>query len=133
MVRTPLPVAFVRDEDRVSGETLVADVGSDVLVLTSCSAALDLELRAAYLGGDDTEEVLVAEAWAVGHRPTELGSRRLGDATRMLVYERRRALYDHLQRLQDLALQLGYQLSFDGVDAAADQLDRLTPTADPGL
>lgn len=133
MVRTPLPVAFVRDADRVSGETLVADVGSDVLILTSCSAALDMELRSAYLGGDDTEEVLVAEAWAVGQRPTELASRRLDDTGRMLIYERRRALYDHLQRLQDLALQLGDQLSFDGVDAAAEQLDRLAPTADTGL
>jgi hypothetical protein len=133
MVRTPLPVAFVRDADRVSGETLVADIGGDVLVLTSCSADLDLELRSAYLGGDDTEKVLVAEAWSIGRRPTELASRRLDDAARMLIYERRRALYDHLQRLQDLALQLGEQLSFDGVDAAADQLDRLAPTADTGL
>lgn len=133
MARRPLPVEFVRGTDQVSGETLVADVGGDVLVLTSCSDDIGLELRSAYLGADDTEEVLVAEAWAVGSRATELGWRRLADAGRMLIYERRRALYDHLQRLQDLALQRGDQLSFDGVDAAADQLDRLAPTADNGL
>lgn len=133
MVRTLLPVEFVRGTDQVSGETFVADVGGDVLVLTSCSDDIGLELRSAYLGGDDTEEVLVAEAWAVSSRATELGSRRLADAGRMLIYERRRTLYDHLQRLQDLALQRGDQLSFDGVDAAADQLDRLAPATDNGL
>jgi hypothetical protein len=133
MARMSLPVEFVRGEDRVGGETFVADVGGDILVLTSCSDEIGLELRSAYLGGDDTEEVLVGEAWAVGSRSTELASRRLVDVRRLLIYERRRALYDHLQRLQDLALQRGDQLSFDGVDAAADQLDRLAPTPDPGL
>ena len=103
----------------------MADVGSDVLVFTSCSTSLDLELRSAYLAGDDSDEVLVAEAWSVGDRRTEMAPRKLGDAAGMLIYERRRALYDHLQRLQDLALQLGEQLSFDDVEAAIQQLERL--------
>jgi hypothetical protein len=125
-VRIPLRLSFTIDGRAVSAETLYCPVQAEMLVLTSCSAELDVELRSAYLAGSDTAEVLVAEAWVMGEEPTQLGSRRLGHSPRMLIRERRRALYDHLQRFQDLAAQAGRRgLQVEGVDLASGHLDRL--------
>lgn len=109
----------------MSGETLVLEAGAEVLVLTSCSADLGIELRTAYLGGEGQDDLLVAESAVVGADPAELGSRWLSDAREALNSQRRRILYDHLQRLQDLALEAGHALSFDGVELAVAQLDPL--------
>lgn len=38
-----------------------------------------------------------------------------------------RLLYDHLGRLQNLACQGGWDLAFEGLDAAAAQLDPHAP------
>ncbi len=57
--------------------------------------------------------------------PAELGSRWLTDVRDALSSQRRRVLYDHLQRFQDLALEAGHALSFDGVELAVAQLDPL--------
>lgn len=99
------------------------------MVLTSCSAELGIELRSAYLGGEGRDEVLVAESAVVGAAPAELSSRSLADAAGALADERRRLLYDHLQRLQDLALADDRPLSFVGVAEAAAGLDPLSPPA----
>jgi hypothetical protein len=125
-VRIPLRLSFTIDGRAVPAETLYCPVQAEMLVLTSCSAELDVELRSAYLAGSDTAEVLIAEAWVMGDEQTQLGSRRLGHAPRMLIRERRRALYDHLQRFQELAAQAGRPgLQVEGVDLASGHLDRL--------
>jgi hypothetical protein len=123
--RTPLPIRFSLDGRPLTGETLHVDAGANVLVLTSCSAELGIELRSAYLGGEGREELLVAESAVLGAGPAELTTRRLEAAGDAHTYERRRLLYDHLQRLQDLARDAGRSLAFEGVDAAAAQLDPL--------
>jgi hypothetical protein len=128
MPRTPLPIRFSLDGRRLAGETLHVDAGAQVLVLTSCSAELGIELRSAYLGGEGSQELLVAESAVLGTGPAKLSTRRLEAAVDAHTYERRRLLYDHLQRLQDLALRDGYALGFKGVDTAAARLDPLAPT-----
>ena len=46
--------------------------------------------------------------------------------------ERRRLLYDHLRRLQDIARAGGWALAFEGLDAAAAQLDPPGPGVSVG-
>jgi hypothetical protein len=122
--RDPLPIRFSLDGHPLAGETLHSDAGAQVLVLTSCSAELGIELRSAYLGGEGRGELLVAESAVLGAGPAELSTRRLEAADADAhTYERRRLLYDHLQRLQDVARAGGWALGFEGIDAAAAQLD----------
>lgn len=127
MPRSPLPIRFSLDGRPLAGESLYLDAGANVLVLTSCSAELGIELRSAYLAGERRTEVLVAESAVAG--PAELSTRRLEDAGDAHVDQRRRLLYDHLQRLQDLAEQVDLALAFEGVDAAAARLDPLSPAS----
>lgn len=127
MPRTPLPLRFLLGDREIGGETLHLDAGASVLILTSCSAELGLELRSAYLAGERRDEVLVAESAVLAGRPAELGSRWLADASGAMAEQRRRLLYDHLQRLQDLALVAGWSLRFEGVEEAAAVLDPLSP------
>ena len=126
MPRDPLPIRFLVDGRPLTGESLYLDAGANVLVLTSCSAKLGIELRSAYLAGEGRDELLVAESAVLGAGPAELCTRRLESAPEAHSNERRRLLYDHLQRLQDLAAQADLALAFDGVDAAAVQLDPLS-------
>lgn len=131
MPRASLPIHFQADGRRVRGETLHSDAGAAVFVLTSCSAELGLELRSVYLAAEGRDDVLVAESAVLGSGPAGLGSRLLSAAGGALVEQRRRLLYDHLQRLQDLALEGGFTLLIEGVDAAAAELDPLSPHASP--
>ena len=124
MGRIELPLQFRLCGHNVSGVTLYADEADRVLVLASSSADLRIELRSAYLGGDDNPQVLVAEASTLPGEPTQLTHRALEDAAEVLVYERRRALYDHLQRLQELVAAASYgELEVTGVDKAVSELD----------
>lgn len=127
MPRDPLPIRFRLDGRPLGGETLCLDAGARVLVLTSCSAELGIELRSAYLGGERRGELLVAESAVLGAGPAEFLTRYLDDGAEAHTHERRRLLYDHLGRLQDLAREGGWDLAFEGVDAAAAQLDPLAP------
>ena len=126
MSRAALPIRFSVDSRPLTGETLYLDAGADVLVLTSCSAELGLELRSAYLAGEGRDELLVAESAVLGTGPAELSTRRLEAAGDAHVNERRRLLYDHLQRLQDLAARIDLGLAVENVDAAAARLDPLS-------
>ncbi len=129
MARAALPIRLSVDDRPVAGETLYLDAGANVLVLTSCSAELGIELRSAYLAGEGSDELLVAESAVIGAGPAELSARRLEDAVEAHVDQRRCLLYDHLQRLQDLVEQIDLALGFDGVDAAASRLDPLSPAS----
>lgn len=123
MAPVPLPITFLADGMSVGGETLVTEAGASVLVFTSTSAALGIEVRGAYLEGEGSASVLVAESAVIGGGPAALGSRSLKVGNEALTFERRLLLYDHLQALQDLASRAGYRLGVDGVDAAATALD----------
>lgn len=123
MARSLLPVTFSADGVPVDGETLVSEAGASVLVFTSTSAALGIELRSAYLEGDRSASMLVAESGVIAGEQAQLRSRLLVVGDGALTCERRRLLYDHLGTLQDLADQAGHQLGFGGLDAAASDLD----------
>ncbi|HET7445366.1 MAG TPA: hypothetical protein VFJ57_11970 [Solirubrobacterales bacterium] len=123
MARIVLPITFAADGLPVGGEALVSEAGPSVLVFTSASASLGIELRSAYLEGERSASVLVAESGVIGGEPAELRSRLLRVGESALTFERRALLYDHLQALQDLAERAGHQLALGGVDAAAGELD----------
>lgn len=125
--REPLPIRFRLDGRPLSGETRCLDAGARVLVLTSCSAELGIELRSAYLGGEGRGELLVAESAVLGAGPAELDTRYLDDEADAHTHQRRRLLYDHFGRLQDLAREGGWDLAFEGTGAAAVQLDPYAP------
>src|SRR5665811_819343 len=59
----------------------------------------------------------------------ELATRSLEAAVDTHTYERRRLLYDHLGRLQDLAGNAGHALAFEGIETAAAELDPLSPAS----
>ncbi len=123
MTRAALPLAFEVEGRTVSGETLSAEVGASVFVLTSCSASLGIELRSAYVEGEKRDELIVAESAVLGASPADLRSRFLAIGAGALTDRRRALLYDHLQALQDLANQAGATLAITGLDAAVDVLD----------
>jgi hypothetical protein len=118
-----LPITFSADGASVGGETLVFEAGASVLVFTSTSAGLGIELRSAYLEGERCDSVLVAESGVSGGEPAMLGSRLLALGADALTSERRRLLYDHLHALHDLAARSGHRLAFDCLTAAAGELD----------
>ena len=111
----------------VAGETLAVGAGPQVFVLTSCSAALGLELRSAYLGAERGDQVLVAESAVVLGAPGAHFSRYIEQPEEAFLDERRRLLYDHLQRLQELALEIGLELAFAGIDRASTTIDANAP------
>jgi hypothetical protein len=122
-----LPIGFLVGGRAVRGETLESSAGAQVFVLTSCSAELGLELRSAYLGAERSDHVLVAESAVVLGEPGALFSRYIEQPEEALLEERRRLLYDHLQRLQELALELDIELAFAGVERASTMIDLGAP------
>jgi len=126
--RERLPIRFSLNGRPLAGETLCIEAGATVLVLTSCSAELGIELRSAYLGGEGCSEALVAESAVLASGPVELLTRRLATADAH-TDQHRHLLYDHLQRLQDLAERAGHALAFEGLDASASHLDPLSPAS----
>jgi hypothetical protein len=125
--RTLLPIRFLLGGRAVRGETLESSAGDQVFVLNSCSSDLGLELRSAYLGAERTDCVLVAESAVARGEPGRLFSRYIEQPEEVLLDERRRLLYDHLQRLQELALEIGLELAFAGVDRASAMIDVAAP------
>src|SRR5215207_4837888 len=126
MRRAPLPIRFHLEGRPVGGEVLALRGGPRILVLTTNCAHLDLSLHASYVGDDRLDVILVSEAAEMGDSGPELYRRELADAAGTFTYQRRRLLYDHLQRVQGFAFEYGYvELQIDGVDAAAGELDPL--------
>ena len=126
--RTPLPIAFYDAGHPIRGETLTLDIDDNLLVLTTCSADLGLNLRNVYDAAEGRDEIQVIDNYRIRgkHGPP---------STRLLTVSpdpslepidadlRPRCLYDHLGRFIELACATGVELSIDGVDAATRQLD----------
>jgi hypothetical protein len=124
MDRALLPLRFSLAGRHASAVTTFADGADQLLVLASAFPDLVFELRSVYIGGERTAEVVVSEGTTSAHGPTRFVQRRLADASGALVFERRRALYDHLRRLQELIAEEGVgELRIDGVDEAVRELD----------
>lgn len=133
MARIRLPITFVIKGDPIGGETLCTSAGARVLVLTSCWAQAGIELRSAFVGGERRDQILVAESAVLAGEAAELSSRLLELREVSVLDERRRLLYDHLQRLQELALSSGVELAFAGVEEAILILDPASPETLPRL
>lgn len=104
---------------------LTADRRREAFLAALARMSPSERLRAARFSFDRSQrDVLVAESAVIGGDPAEFSSsRRLKDAGNVHTYERRRLLYDHLQRLQDLAASAGDSLAVDDVEAAVFQLE----------
>jgi len=123
MTSISLPIVFAADGVSVGGETLLTEAGASVIVFASCSAALGIELRGAYLTGEGNPSLLVAESSVREGARAELRSRWLEIGEETMTFDRRLLLYDHLHAFQDLADRAGKRLGVDGLDAAAAVLD----------
>jgi hypothetical protein len=126
--RTPLPIAFYDAGRPVRGETLTLDAGDNLLLLTTTSSDLGLNLRNVYDAADGRDEIQVIDNYRIrgkhGPPTTRLLATSPDPSFEPLRADLRpRCLYDHLGRFIELARAAGFELSIDGVDAAARQLD----------
>jgi hypothetical protein len=98
--------------------------GAYALVLESCSPELGVALTSAYVGHEALEGLQVSEVMDVGFgtgaRVAFAPVRRVDGPRGTLVYARRIALYDHLQRFQELAR---VEIEVPGLDVAVRAID----------
>jgi hypothetical protein len=121
--REPLPLRFVLAGEPTDGETLVLPAGPFVVVFTTTLGDAPLGLAGSYLGFDGSPTVRVGEVVDPPNGATWIGERTLMSHG-SFTFARRALLYDHLQRLQELALaELGNELSVVSLDDAAQVLD----------
>lgn len=123
--RLELPIALSREGEPVAFDCFAYPGGVHALTLSSCSSELGVDLTGAYVGHESLDGLAVAEVVDVGHGPgvtASFASRVVPGPEGALVYARRVALYDHLQRFQELA---GGGLGVDGIGVAALALDPL--------
>jgi hypothetical protein len=119
-VRRPLePAPQIRiDGDPTPSETLAAVVGTHAVVITTTLPELPAQLHSTYLAHPQVD-TQVAELRLIPHAGRASLTRSVGAAALPVAFDTLRALYDHLQRLQDmLAGALGVGVSIDLSDAA---------------
>lgn len=123
MESVSLNCGLLIDSREIRSTHTAYEAGANVLTLVSCSAEVDFELHSSYVGSDYSPNLTVAELVCEGKE--EAHSTRSADAEAgVLTYARRRCLYDHLQRIQDLLAARGLgPVQIHGLDAAARQLD----------
>lgn len=100
----PIPVEILIDGVPVDCETRAASFSPYVVVLDTTLPDHGIELHSTYLGHERTPTRATHLLLAPGLRDT-LAAEHEHD-TIPVLYERRRCLYDHLARLQDLCLRL---------------------------
>jgi hypothetical protein len=128
-MQMPLPIVFRLAAGPISAETLALDAGDNLLLLTTHSADLGLNLRNVYDRDEGRDEIHVMDNWKFQGRPHRPTTRLLSSAPADPRWKpvdtdlRLRCLYDHLGRYIELAKGQGFALSIDGIDAAARQLD----------
>ncbi len=104
------------------------DVGDNLLLLTTTSSDLGLNLRNVYDAAEGRDEIQVIDNYKIcgrhGPPTTRLLATSPDPSFEPIPPDRRpRCLYDHLARFIELARAAGFELSIEGVDAAARQLD----------
>jgi hypothetical protein len=119
-VRRPLePAPQIRiDGNPTPSETLAAVVGTHAVVITTTLPELPAQLHSTYLAHPQVD-TQVAELRLIPHAGRESFTRSVGAAALPVAFDPLRALYDHLQRLQDMLTgALGVGVSIDLSDAA---------------
>ena len=110
---------------RVASETLVCLAGADVLVLSTTLPDQALTLHSIYAGHPGAPTQIVHLALAPRRTPTNEAID-VSEHQMPVVHARRRCLYDHLQRLQDLAAEaLACDASVDVDDRTLEALEAL--------
>ena len=101
MGRTRLDCPIRLDGRAVRSETQLADGGPYALCLSTTLPDFAIALHSTYLGHRHAAETHVSHLLLVG-RDGETEGRTVPHQELPIAYARRRCLYDHLQRLQDL-------------------------------
>jgi hypothetical protein len=123
--RRLLSVDLVLDNRATASETRYAEVGAYVLVLSSCVPDLGLELHSTYVGHPGVE-TRVTHLTLGGGGPRRAANEAVArpDGELPVVFARRRCLFDHLQRLQDLLAGIGHQAGIEIDDASVSELEQ---------
>ena len=127
-MRRPLePTPEVRLDGRaVASETLVDLVGTHAVAVSTTLPDLPAQLHSTYLGHADVD-TQVAELRLVPHIGRESLTRSASAAALPIAFYPRQALYDHLQRLQEmLADGLAVDVCIDVSEAACAALEELS-------
>jgi hypothetical protein len=120
--RKKIPVEIAIDGKQVRSETLATEVGAYVVVLDTTLADEGIDLHSVYTGHPKvktqaTHLILTPErqeARTVEHEHDALP----------VMHARRRCLYDHLHRLQDLLQEAATEASIPVDDAAIEAMER---------
>jgi hypothetical protein len=129
--RVPLdpPPAIALAGVRVASETLVCLAGADVLVLSTTLRDQALGLHSVYTGHPGAPTQIVHLGLAPRRTPTN-DATAVSEHQMPVVHARRRCLYDHLQRLQDLAAEtLACDAKVDIDDRTLEALEAPPPQA----
>ena len=107
---------------RVRAETLIASAGACALVLSTTVPERGITVHSTYLGHDGAPTQVAHLLLGGGRVESEAHSR--PHAELPVVHARRRCLYDHLQRLQDLVAELGLgRAAVDGLEQAVEAVE----------
>src|SRR3954463_16119527 len=127
-MRRPLePTPEVRVDGRaVASETLISIVGAHLVAISTTLPDLPEQLHSTYVAHPQVD-TQIAELRLVPHAGRE-SPRRFSSALALPVaFDPQRALYDHLQRLQDmLSGALGADVAVDVSEAACAALAELS-------
>lgn len=119
-----LPISLVVHDQPIASDTTVFAAGPRVIVLRTAAAEAGILLYSTYTGHDALDAALCSELIEIGPGSPVLNQRAVEIGVGAFTYARRFALYDHLQRLQLLCREvIGAELRYDGLDAAARELD----------
>lgn len=113
---TELPVPILIEEKQVDSETRVTSIGPYVMVLDTTIPKQGVALHSTYTGHKGTPTQATHLMLAIGTRDSTSVEHEENEIP--VVHARRRCLYDHLQRLQDLLEDAGIQATIP-IDANA--------------
>jgi hypothetical protein len=121
--RTRLDCPIQLDRRHARSETLLAEAGPYALSLSTTLPDLALALHSTYLGHRNAADTQVAHLLLCAET-AETESRTVVHAELPVAYARRRCLYDHLHRLQDLLEAEGIgPVQISGLDVATAVVD----------
>ena len=114
--RTPIPIEITLDGAPERFETRLASAGAYALVLSSVLPDRAIELHSSYLGHPGVPTQASHLMLAPGITDSETVEH--DESLIPVMIARRRCVYDHLQRLQDLLAELGHTAQIPVADAA---------------
>jgi hypothetical protein len=114
--RKLIPITITLDGAPERSETRLASAGAYALVLSSVLPDRAIELQSSYLGHPGTPTQASHLVLAPGIRDSDAVEH--DESSIPVMIARRRCIYDHLQRLQDLLAELGHTAQIPLADDA---------------